>query len=97
MAKNNGRNVNDEIFDGKLYFKKMIKRVLIVFAICLVPLIVFNYFMVDALSMWLMVLVDCVVLLLALFISIIIFKHIDEKNEKKPKKTKEQLRDPFSD
>ena len=97
MSKNYNRNMNDEIFDGKMYFKRMIIRTLIVFGICLVPLVLFNYFMKDALGMWLMVLVDAVFLLLALFISIIIFKKIDERNEKKPKKTKEQMRDPFSD
>ncbi len=98
MAKNNNqRNTNDEIFDGKVYFKKLLKRVLIVAAICLVPLIVFNYFTLDVMSKWLMILVDVVFLLLAIFISMIIFGKIDDKNEKKPPKNKEKTRDPFAD
>ena len=92
------RDVNDDLFDAKRFFKKYFKRILIVMAICFPILVFFNIFTTDVLQNWLIILIDICILLLATFIGAIISIHIDKKKKEKNSLTdKQKKRDPFAD
>lgn len=95
MAKKKRANDQD-IFDTKIFFSKIIKRYLIIIAIAFVPLAFLNYFVLKDLSYSNIIFIDIAILLFACFIGLIIFTNLDKKNEEKPK-LKEDERDPFAD
>jgi hypothetical protein len=95
MAKNK-RNDQD-IFDSKIFFSRVIKRYGIILLISFVPLALLNYFVLKgAVSYTNLILIDIAILLFACFIGLIVFTKIDKRNEEKPK-LKEDERDPFAD
>lgn len=92
------RDMNDDLFDAKKFFKKYLKRILIVMLICFPILVCFNIFMGDVLQNWLIILIDICILLLATFIGAIICIHIDKKKKEKDSIVdKQKKRDPFAD
>ena len=96
MANKNKKARDQDIFDAKIFFNKIIKRYLIIIAIAFVPLAILNYFVLKDLSYANIVLIDIAILLLSCFVGLMIFSAIDKKNENKPK-LKEEERDPFAD
>lgn len=95
---NYNKDVQDELFDAKKFFKTYLKRILLIMLICFPILLIFNIFADDTLQNWLIVLIDVCILLLATFIGAIIFINKDKK--KKDKETieqKQKKRDPFAD
>ncbi len=97
MADKKKKKASDQdVFDVKIFYSKIIKRYLIIIAIAFVPVAILNYFVLKNLSAANMIMIDIAILLLACFIGIIIFSHIDKKNENKPR-FKEDERDPFAD
>lgn len=94
MAKNK-RNDQD-IFDAKIFFSRVIKRYGIIILISFVPIALLNYFVLKDLGYTNIVLIDIAILLFACFIGLLIFTKLDAKKENKPK-LKEDERDPFAD
>ncbi len=94
MAKNK-RNDQD-IFDAKIFFSKVLKRYGIIILISFVPIALLNYFVLKNLGYTNIVLIDIAILLFACFIGFLIFTKLDAKRENKPK-LKEDERDPFAD
>ena len=97
MADQNKKKKNDEdIFDAKIFFSRVIKRYGIILAISFVPVAVLNYFAFRTMSTTNIVLIDMAILLFTCFIGLIIFTYLDKKKEEKTK-LKEDERDPFAD
>ncbi len=97
MAKNKKKKASDQdIFDSKIFFSRIIKRYGIILLISFLPLALLNYFVLKNMSYTNIILIDIGILLLACLIGLIIFTKIDEKNAEKPK-LKEDERDPFAD
>lgn len=94
MAK---KQKNDQdIFDAKIFFSRVIKRYGIIILISFIPIALLNYFVLNNLSYTNIVLIDIAILLFACFIGLMVFTKIDAKREEKPK-LKEDERDPFAD
>lgn len=94
MAK---KQKNDQdIFDAKIFFSRVIKRYGIIILISFIPIALLNYFVLKNLSYTNIVLIDIAILLFACFIGLMVFTKIDAKREEKPK-LKEDERDPFAD
>lgn len=94
MAK---KQKNDQdIFDAKIFFSRVIKRYGIIILVSFIPIALLNYFVLKNLSYTNIVLIDIAILLFACFIGFMIFNKIDVKREEKPK-LKEDERDPFAD
>lgn len=94
MAK---KQKNDQdIFDAKIFFSRVIKRYGIIILISFIPIALLNYFVLNNLSYTNIVLIDIAILLFACFIGLMVFTKIDAKREEKPK-LKEEERDPFAD
>lgn len=93
---NNKKRQEQDIFDSKIFFTKIIKRYGIILLISFVPIALLNYFVLKGISYTNLVLIDIALLLFACFIGLLIFTSLDKKREEKPK-LKEDERDPFAD
>ncbi len=96
MADKKKKANEQDVFDTKIFFNKIIKRYFILILISFVPLALLNYFVLKKLSYANIIMIDIAILLLVCFIGLIVFSYIDKKNEDKPK-FKEDERDPFAD
>lgn len=96
MADKKKKQQDQDIFDAKIFFSKIIKRYGIIILISFVPIALLNWFVLKKLSYTNMILIDIAILLFACFIGLIVFTKIDAKREEKPK-LKEDERDPFAD
>ena len=94
------RQAQQDVFDAKIFYVKVLKRYGIVLAIT-VPLIIavnflLSYLMPEAYQGAVVYVVIFVLLLLATFLTIVVSNNRDKKEEEKPiDKNKE--RDPFAD
>jgi|GEM_PF-3035028 len=96
MADKKKKANEQDVFDTKIFFNKIIKRYFILILISFVPLALLNYFVLKKLSYANIIMIDIAILLLVCFVGLIVFSHIDKKNEDKPR-FKEDERDPFAD
>ncbi len=103
MANNNKKKKkasDQDIFDSKIFFAKIIKRYGIILLCAFVPLALLNYFVFGKnmlnLNQTNIVLIDIAILLVACIIGLFVFSYIDRKREENPK-LKEDERDPFAD
>ena len=99
MTNKNKKKNDQDIFDAKIFFSRVIKRYGIILAISFVPVALLNFLVFKDLfkdNLANLVLVDMAILLFTCFIGLIVFTHIDKKREENPK-LKEDERDPFAD
>lgn len=93
------RQAQQEIFDAKIFYKKVLKRYGITLAIAVPIILAISLalsFLVPGYGGALEWIVIFVLLLLTMFISLVVFNNIDKKRESQPvDETKE--RDPFAD
>ena len=94
------RQTQQEVFDAKIFYAKVLKRYGIMLAIT-VPIILavnflLSYLMPDSYQGAVVYVVIFVILLLALFLTIVISNHLDKKEDEKPIDRNKE-RDPFAD